>query len=131
MGRKQKKRATQGKKISQKSCTTENEDDAKGINPCSCDSLPYASNGEDSENDSESNSMGLEANLKINVEDKFKKKESIYKYMISRMNGQINKYQRLYDYATNRSERIEAEIICLKEDLETSNKKNEELLQSF
>ena len=87
MGRKQKKRATQGKKISQKSCTAENEDDAKGINPFSCDSLPYANNGEDSENDSESNSMGLEANLKINVEDKFKKKESIYKDLISIMNG--------------------------------------------
>ena len=87
MGRKQKKRATQGKKISQKSCTEKNEDDVKVINPCSCDSLPYANNGEDSENDSESNSMGLEANLKINVEDKFKKKESIYKDLISIMNG--------------------------------------------
>ena len=118
MGRKKKKRATQGNKISYKSCKAQNEDDAKGINPCSCDSLPYASNGEDSENDSESNSMGLEANLKINDEDQFKKKESIYQDVISRMNGQINKYQRLYDEVTNHSEGLKAEIISLKTDLE-------------
>ena len=55
--------------------------------------------------------------------------------MISRMNdhkeilnGQIDKYQKLYVYATNQSERLEAEIISLKEDLKKSNKKNEEPL---
>ena len=68
--------------------------------------------------------MGLEANLKINVEDQFKNKESIYKDIISRMNGQIEMYQRLQNKVNNHSERLEAEIISLKEDLEKSNKKN-------
>ena len=52
--------------------------------------------------------------------------------MISRMNGQIETmkeqieiYQILRDEVTNRSERLEAEIISLKEDLEKSNNKNE------
>ena len=40
-------------------------------------------------------------------------------------------YQRLQDKGTNRSERLEAEIISLKEELEKSNKKNEDLLQTF
>ena len=130
MGRKQNKKATQRKEISQKTCATENEEDETGIDCCSCDSLSYACNGEDSE----SNAMDLEEVLKIKVENQQRlsnEKESIYKDMISRMNGQINKYQRLYDYVTNRSERLEAEIICLKADLKTSNKKNEELLKSF
>ena len=58
-------------------------------------------------------------------------RESIYKDMISRMNGQINKYQRLYDEVTNHSKGLEAEIISLKSYLEASKRKNEELLQSF
>ena len=41
------------------------------------------------------------------------------------MNGQIEMYQKLQDKVTSRSERLEAEIISLKEDLEKSNKKNE------
>ena len=47
------------------------------------------------------------------------------------MNEQINKYQRLYDYATNHSEGLKAEIISLKTDLEKSNNKSKELLQTF
>ena len=73
------------------------------------------------------------ANLKIKVEAQqilFNERESIYKDMISRMNGQINKYQRLQDEVTNHSEGLEAKIISLKADLEKSNKKNEELLQT-
>ena len=122
MGRKQKKKATQ-KEISQKTCAAENEEDETGIDCCSCDSRSCACNGEDSE----SNVMDLEEALKIKVEDQqrsFNKRESIYKDMISRMNeqkeilnGQIDKYQKLYVYATNQSERLEAEIISLKEDL--------------
>ena len=56
MAGKQKKRATQGKKISQKTCTVENEEDETGIDCCSCNSLSCACNGEDSE----SNVMDLE-----------------------------------------------------------------------
>ena len=51
--------------------------------------------------------------------------------MISRLNGQIDKYQRLQAEVTNHSEGLEVEIISLKADLEKSNKKNEELLQIF
>ena len=65
MARKQKKRATQGKKISQKTCTIENEEDETSIDCCSCDSLSCACNGEDSE----SNVMDLEEVLKIKVEN--------------------------------------------------------------
>ena len=78
--------------------------------------------------------MDLEEVLKIKVEDRqrlFNERESIYKDMISRMNEQIKKYQRLYDYATNHSEGLKEEIISLKIDLEKSNNKNEELLQTF
>ena len=71
MGRKQNKSATQRKK-----CTIKNEDDESGTDCCSCKSLPCACNGENNEKEVY-NSMGLEENLKINVEDQFKKKESI------------------------------------------------------
>ena len=90
MGRKQKKNATQRKNISQKTCTTENVEDEIGIEFFSCDSLSYACNGEDSENQSESKVMDLEAVLKIKVEAQqrlFNEMEFIYKDMISRMNG--------------------------------------------
>ena len=134
MDKKQKKKATQRKEISQRTCAAENEEDGTGNDCCSCDSLPCACNSEDSG----SNVMDLEEVLKIKVEDRlrlFNERESIYKDMISRMNeqkeilnGQIDKYQKLYVDATNRSERLEPEIISIKEDLEKSNKKNEEPL---
>ena len=132
MGRKKKKKATQKKKI----CTSQHEEDEIGIDCCSCDLHSCACNGEDSENQIESNVMDLEAviaNLKSKVEDQqilFNERESIYKDMISRMNGSINKYQILQDEVTSHSEGLEAEIISLKADLEKSNKKNEELLQT-
>ena len=62
MGRKKKKRATQRKK-----CTTENEDDESGTDCCSCNSLPCACNGEDSEKECEINIMGLQANLRLKL----------------------------------------------------------------
>ena len=46
MGRKQKKKATQRKEISQKTCAAENEEDETGIDCCSCDSLSCACNVE-------------------------------------------------------------------------------------
>ena len=49
------------------------------------------------------------------------------KGQIEILNGQIDKYQRLYNYATNRNKRLEAEIIDLNEYPEKSNKNNEEL----
>ena len=85
MAKKQKKKATQGKKISQKTCAPKNEENETGTDCCSCDLLSCAWNGEDSE----SNNISLEANLKINDEDPFKRKEYIYQDMIYRMNGQI------------------------------------------
>ena len=115
--------ATQRKEISQKTCAAENEEDETGSDCCSCDLFSCTCNGEDSE----SNAMDLEAVLKIKVEDQqriFNKRESIYKDMISRL-------KRLYDNITNRSKGLEAKIISLKADLEASNNKNEELLQSF
>ena len=138
MEKKQKKKATQEKKISQKTCAAENEEKETCIDCCSCNPLTCACNDEDSE----SNSISLEANLKINDEsnfwDQFKRRESILKDVISRLNeqietmkGQIEMYQRLQDKVTNHSEGLEAEIISLKADLEASNKKNEKLLQSF
>ena len=42
MGKKQKKKATQSKKISQKTCAAENEEDKSGIDSCSYDSLSGA-----------------------------------------------------------------------------------------
>ena len=122
MARKQKKKATQRKEISQKTCAAENEEDKTGIEYGSCDSLSCACNGENSE----SNVMDLEEALKIKVEDQkrsFKEREVIYNEMISQMkgqieilNGQIDKYQRLYNYATNRNKILEEEIIDLNED---------------
>ena len=97
MGRKKKKKATQRKEISQKAYAAENEEDESGTDCCSCNSLPCACNVEDREKESESNDW-----------DQFKRKESIYKDMISRMNGQIEIYQILQDEVTNRSERLEA-----------------------
>ena len=132
MGRKQKKKATQ-KEISQKIGAAENEEDKTGIECGCCHSLSCEYNGENSE----SNVMDLEEALKIKVEDQqrsFKEREVIYNEMISQMkgqieilNGQIDKYQRLYNYATNRNKILEAEIIDLNEDPKKSNKKNEEL----
>ena len=80
MGRKQKKKATQRKEISQKICEAKNEEDETGIDCCSCDSLSSACNGKYSE----INVMDLEEVLKIKVEDRlrlFKERESIYKYL--------------------------------------------------
>ena len=48
MGKKQKKKATQGKKKPQKSCIAEIEEDKIGIEYCSCDSLSGTCNDEDS-----------------------------------------------------------------------------------
>ena len=48
MGKKQKKKATQGKEISQKACVVENEEDETCSDCCSCDILLFASDGEDS-----------------------------------------------------------------------------------
>ena len=119
MGKKLKKKATQRKEISHKTCAAENEEDETGSDCCSCDSLYCACNGEDSER----NVMDLVEVLKIKVEDQqrlFNKREYIYKDMISRL-------KRLYDDVTNRSKGLEAEIVSLKKDLEKSNKKNARL----
>ena len=106
MGKKQKNKAT-GKEISQKTCAAENGKDKTGIDNCSDDSLSCACNDEDSER----KVMDLEEALNIKVEDQqrsVKEREVIYNEMISQMNGQIeilngqiDKYQRLYNYATN------------------------------
>ena len=72
MGRKQKKKATQ-KEISQKTCAAENEDIESGTDCCSCNSLPCACNGEDSE----SNVMDLEEVLKIKVENQQRDRKSV------------------------------------------------------
>ena len=118
MGKKQNKKATQGKEISQKTCATENEEDETGSDCCSSDFLLYARNGEDSE----SNAMDLEAVIK-DQQRLFNKRESTYKDMISRL-------KRLYDNVTSRSKGLEAEIISLKADLKASNN-NKEILQTF
>ena len=76
MGRKQKKKATQRKEISQKTCAAENEEDETGSDCCSWDLFSLACNGEDSE----SNTVDQETVLKIKVEDQqilFNKRESI------------------------------------------------------
>ena len=48
MGKKQKKKVSQGKKRPQKTCAAENEEDRSGIDSFSCDSLSGACNDEDS-----------------------------------------------------------------------------------
>ena len=55
MGKKQKKKATQSKAMSQKTCIAEIEEDEIGIEHCSCISLTCICKGKDSE----SNSMDL------------------------------------------------------------------------
>ena len=115
-----------------------------------CNTLLCANKGKDREGnsmdleeavkieDQQKSSKNLEANDESNYWCQFERKESIYKDVISRMNekietlnGQIDKYQGLYAYATNQGEKLEAGIISLKTDLEASSKKNEEPLQSF
>ena len=89
MGRKQKKKATQRKKISQKMCAEENEEDKTSTDCCSCDPLSCSCNIEDSEYESESNVMDLEEKnykLKNEVEYQqilFNERECIYKNVIS------------------------------------------------
>ena len=106
MGKKQKKKATQGKEISQKTCAAENEEDETGSDCCSCDILLCASNGEDSE----SNIMDLEEVIK-DQQRIFNERESAYKDLISRL-------KRMHDNVSDRSKGLEAEIISLKTDLE-------------
>ena len=126
MGKKQKKKATRSKEMSQKTCIAEIEEDESGSDWGSCDNLLCANNGEDSEN----YAMDLEEVIK-DQQRIFNEKESASKDLISRL-------KRMFDDVSNRSkgleadleksnkqnEELEAEIISLKEDLNKTNKKN-------
>ena len=65
MGKKQKKKVTQGKKKPRKSCIEEIEGDETGINHCSCILLKCICKYYDSESDS----MDLEEAVKITDEE--------------------------------------------------------------
>ena len=85
MEKKQKKKATRSKQISQRTCIAEIEEDESDSDwgPCN---LLCASNGIDSE----SNFVDLEEDQ----QRLFNEKESAYNEMISKMNGQIETMKR-------------------------------------
>ena len=116
MGKKQQKKDTQSKEMSQKTCLAdieEDESDSDWGHPLN--DLCGANNDEDSEK----KVVNLEEVIK-DQQRKFNEKDSANKALVFRL-------KRMFDDVYNRSKGYEAGIISLQAYLEDSNKNNEEL----